>query len=188
MSWNQAPLWKIVNFLSIQGDFEPFQCQWADLSSIDRIKMSYGAIEGDFFFILNFRSWIIYRFSSQLGDFWLNCHIKMPKIRHLGTFLLDKKLGYFRLSTAAADKIYRGFGLRIFGNTDQKYDSKVICTSKISRSTSWFILYSREEINSTRAQCFPSLFYNTEMCNMSNTGGGVLGCQGGAGSSKNSCN
>ena len=25
---------KIVNFLSIQGDFEPFQCQWADLSSI----------------------------------------------------------------------------------------------------------------------------------------------------------
>ena len=37
MSWNRAPLWKIVNFLSIQGDFEPFQRQWADLSSIDRI-------------------------------------------------------------------------------------------------------------------------------------------------------
>ena len=48
MSWNQAPLWKIVNFLSIQGDFEPFQCLWADLSSIDRIKMSYGAIKGDY--------------------------------------------------------------------------------------------------------------------------------------------
>ena len=41
-------LWKIVNFLSIQGDFEPFQRQWADLSSIDRIKTSYGAIEGDY--------------------------------------------------------------------------------------------------------------------------------------------
>ena len=44
---------------------------------------------------LNFRSWIIYRFSAQLGDFWLICQIKMPKIRHLGTFLLDEKLGYF---------------------------------------------------------------------------------------------
>ena len=48
MSWNRAPLWKIVNFLSIQGDFEPFQRQWADLLSIDRIKMSYGAIGGDY--------------------------------------------------------------------------------------------------------------------------------------------
>ena len=45
--------------------------------------------------ILNFRSWIIYRFSAQLGDFWLICHIKTPKIRHLGAFLLDEKLGYF---------------------------------------------------------------------------------------------
>ena len=48
MSWNRAPLWKIVNFLSIQGDFEPFQLQWTDLSSIDRIKTSYGAIKGDY--------------------------------------------------------------------------------------------------------------------------------------------
>ena len=39
---------KIFYFLSIQGDFEPFQCQWADLSSIDRIKTSYRAIEGDY--------------------------------------------------------------------------------------------------------------------------------------------
>ena len=46
MSLNRASLWKIVNFLSIQGDFEPFQCQWADLSSIDRIKTSFGAIVG----------------------------------------------------------------------------------------------------------------------------------------------
>ena len=48
MSLNRASLWKIVNFLSIQGDFEPFQRQWAGLSSIDRIKMSYGAIVGDY--------------------------------------------------------------------------------------------------------------------------------------------
>ena len=48
MSWNRAPLWKIVNFLSIQGDFVPFQRQWADLSPIDRIKTSYGATEGDY--------------------------------------------------------------------------------------------------------------------------------------------
>ena len=26
--------------------------------------------------ILNFRNWIIYRFSPQLGDFWLICHIE----------------------------------------------------------------------------------------------------------------
>ena len=45
--------------------------------------------------ILNFRSWIIYRFPAQLDDFWLICHIKAPKIRHLGAFLLDEKLGYF---------------------------------------------------------------------------------------------
>ena len=45
--------------------------------------------------ILNFRSWIIYRFSTQLGDFWLIWHIKTPKIRHLGAFLLDEILGYF---------------------------------------------------------------------------------------------
>ena len=48
MSWNRAPLWKIVNILSIQRDFEPFQHQWADLSSIDRIKMSDAAIVGDY--------------------------------------------------------------------------------------------------------------------------------------------
>ena len=36
MSLNRASLWKIVNFLSIQRDFEPFQGQWADLSSIDK--------------------------------------------------------------------------------------------------------------------------------------------------------
>ena len=48
MSWNRVPLWKIVNFLSIQGEFEPFQRQWADLSSIDRIKTSYRAIKGDY--------------------------------------------------------------------------------------------------------------------------------------------
>ena len=48
MSLNQVSLWKIVNFLSIQEDFEPFQRQWADLLSIDRIKMSYGAIVGDY--------------------------------------------------------------------------------------------------------------------------------------------
>ena len=48
MSLNRASLWKIVNFLSIQGDFESFQHQWADLSSIDRIETSYGAIVGDY--------------------------------------------------------------------------------------------------------------------------------------------
>ena len=48
MSLNRASWWKIVNILSIQGDFEPFQRQWADLSSIDRIKMSYGAIVGEY--------------------------------------------------------------------------------------------------------------------------------------------
>ena len=45
---NRVSVWKIVNFLSIQGDFEPLQRQWADLSSIDRIKTSYGAIIGDY--------------------------------------------------------------------------------------------------------------------------------------------
>ena len=48
MSWYRASLWKIVNFLSIRGDFEPFQRHWADLSSIDGIKTSYGVIEGDY--------------------------------------------------------------------------------------------------------------------------------------------
>ena len=48
MSLNRASLWKIVNFLSIRGNFEPFQRQWADLLSIDRIKTSYGAIVGDY--------------------------------------------------------------------------------------------------------------------------------------------
>ena len=92
MSWNQAPLWKIVKFLSIQGDFEPFQCQWTDLSSIDRIKTSYGAIKGDYPQLPKLDNLL---FFAQLGDFWLICHIKMPKIRHLGAFLLDEKLGYF---------------------------------------------------------------------------------------------
>ena len=55
--------------------------------------------------ILNFRSWIIYRISTQLGDFWLICHIKTSKIRHLGHFCLTKNWATFRLSTAAADKI-----------------------------------------------------------------------------------
>ena len=48
MSLNGASLWKIDKFLSIQGDFEPFQHHLADLSSIDRIKTSYGAIVGDY--------------------------------------------------------------------------------------------------------------------------------------------
>ena len=86
MSWNQAPLWKIVNFLSIQGDSEPFQRQWADLPSTDRIKTSYRHSEPSKVIILNFRSWIIYRFSTQCAQ-----------IRHLGAFLLDKKLGHFLL-------------------------------------------------------------------------------------------
>ena len=81
MSLNRASLWKIVNFLSIQGDFEPFQRQWADLSSIDKIKngikTSYGAIVGADYHQL---------FSAQLGDFWLICHIKAPKMRQLGAF------------------------------------------------------------------------------------------------------
>ena len=98
MSWNRAPLWKIVNFLSIQGDFNFLsiqgyvQRQWADLSSIDRIKKSYGAIEGDYLQLPELDN---LSFFCPNGWFWLICHIKTPKIRHLGAFLLDEKLGYF---------------------------------------------------------------------------------------------
>ena len=56
--------------------------------------------------ILNFRSWIIYRFSAQLGDFWLIC-----QARHLDAFCLTKNWATFRLFTVAADKTYCGLGL-----------------------------------------------------------------------------
>ena len=83
MSLNRASLWKIVNFLSIQGDFETFQRQWADLSSIDRIKTSYGAIDGDYPQLPELDNLSFFR---QLGEFWLICHIKVPKMRQLGAF------------------------------------------------------------------------------------------------------
>ena len=83
MSLNRASLWKIVNFLSIQRDFEPFQRQWADLSSIDRIKTSYGAMVGDYPQLPELDN---LSFSAQLRDFWLICHIKAPKMRQLGAF------------------------------------------------------------------------------------------------------
>ena len=83
---------KIVNFLSIQGDFEPFQCQWADLFSIDRIKTSYGAIESDYPQLPELDNLSFFRL---IGWFLVKLPQKTPKIRHLGVFLLDKKLGYF---------------------------------------------------------------------------------------------
>ena len=89
MSWNRAPLWKIVN----SGGF------WTFSTSMNRFYRQLIGLrrhtEPPKVIILNFRSWIIYRFSAQLGDFWLIGHIKTPKIRHLGAFLLDEKLGYF---------------------------------------------------------------------------------------------
>ena len=85
MSLNRASWWKIVNFLSIQGDFEPFQRQWADLSSIDRIKTSYGAIVGWFSSTNSFKD-LLHCSSMNFGIIGL-----------VETWLKDKPHDYFHL-------------------------------------------------------------------------------------------
>ena len=115
MSWNWAPLWKIVNFLSIQGDSEPFQRQWADVSSIDRIKTLYGAIEGDYPQLPELNNLLLF---CPIGWFLVNLPHKCPKLDIWAHFCLTKNWATFRLSIAVAGKIYRGLGLWIFGNTD----------------------------------------------------------------------
>ena len=45
--------------------------------------MSCGAIVGDYPQLPELDN---LSFSAQLGDFWLICHIKAPKMRQLGAF------------------------------------------------------------------------------------------------------
>ena len=90
MSLNQVSLWKIVNFLSIQGDFEPFQCQWADLSSIDRINTSYGAIVGDYPQLPELDNLSFFR---PIGWFLVNLPHKSAENETVGRILAWWKIG-----------------------------------------------------------------------------------------------
>ena len=90
MSLNLASLWKIVNFLSIQGDFEPFQRQWADLSSIDKIKTSYGAIVGDYPQLPELDN---LSFFHPIGWFWVNLPHKSAQNETVGRILPWWKIG-----------------------------------------------------------------------------------------------
>ena len=90
MSLNRASLWKIVNFLSIQGDFEPFQRQWADLSSIDRIKTSYRAIVGDYPQLSELDNLSFFR---PIGWFLVNLPLKSAQNETVGRILAWWKIG-----------------------------------------------------------------------------------------------
>ena len=69
MSWNRASLWKIVNFLSIQGVLNLFNVNEQIYRQLIGLRRHTEPSKG---IILNFRSWIIYHFFCPIGWFLVN--------------------------------------------------------------------------------------------------------------------